>query len=79
MHDSAKDNLIKMANDISAYFAGFPDRAAGVGGMSEHLAKFWEPRMREAIIVHLREGGEGLSDLAKDAIRCLTQDSAPTQ
>lgn len=70
------DHLVKMANDISNFFAGYPDHAAAVNGMVEHLSKFWEPRMRSAIIAHLNEGGEGLSDLAKDAVRQLTAGSA---
>lgn len=65
------ENLIKMANDISAFFASDPDHASAVSGMLDHLTKFWEPRMRKAIIEHLNEGGEGLSDLAKDAVRQL--------
>ena len=65
------ENLIKMANDISAFFASDPEHASAVKGMVDHLTKFWEPRMRKAIIAHLNEGGEGLSDLAKDAVKQL--------
>jgi formate dehydrogenase subunit delta len=65
------DNLVKMANDISAFFASDPDHASAVGGMVDHLEKFWDPRMRTAIVAHLHAGGEGLSDLAKDAIHQL--------
>jgi len=66
------EHLIKMANDISAFFASDPDHASAVKGMVDHLiSKFWEPRMRKAIIAHVNEGGEGLSDLAKDAVRQL--------
>ena len=69
MHNN--DNLIKMANDISAFFASDPDHASAVGGMVDHLSKFWEPRMRKAIIEHVNGGGEGLSDLAKEAVKQL--------
>ena len=65
------ENLIKMANDISAFFASDSEHASAVKGMVDHLTKFWEPRMRKAIIAHLNEGGEGLSDLAKDAVKQL--------
>ncbi len=65
------DNLIKMANDIGAFFQGEPDRCAAVQGVVEHLHKFWEPRMRQQIIAHYREGGVGLSDLAKEAVQQL--------
>ena len=69
MHNN--DNLIKMANDISAFFASDPDHASAVGGMVDHLSKFWEPRMRKAIIEHVNGGGEGLSDLAIAAVKQL--------
>lgn len=63
------DNLVKMANDISAFFASDPDQTTAVSGMVDHLTKFWEPRMRQAIIAHLQAGGEGLSELAKAAVK----------
>jgi len=65
------ENLIKMANDISDFFGSDPDHASAVNGVLDHLRKFWEPRMRQAIIAHYRAGGEGLSDLAKDAVKEL--------
>jgi formate dehydrogenase subunit delta len=70
------EHLIKMANDISAFFASDPDHASAVKGMADHLTKFWEPRMRKAIIAHLNEGGEGLSDLAKDAVKQLAKNTS---
>ncbi len=61
-----------MANDIARYFASEPDREEAVGGIANHLRKFWEPRMREAIITHCRDAeGEGLHDLARDAVARL--------
>jgi len=69
MHNN--ENLIKMANDISAFFGSDPDHASAVNGVLDHLRKFWEPRMRKAIIAHYQAGGEGLSDLAKDAVKQL--------
>lgn len=70
------ENLVKMANDISRFFQSDPDPAAAVQGMVDHLRRFWEPRMRKAIIAHCREGGEGLTDLAKEAVRKLAAESA---
>lgn len=65
------DHLVKMANDISNFFGSDPDHASAVKGMVDHLGKFWEPRMRKAIIAHYQAGGEGLSDLSKDAVKQL--------
>ncbi|QJD30527.1 formate dehydrogenase subunit delta [Methylococcus geothermalis] len=66
-----KENLVKMANNISAFFQAEPDHAVAVQGMVDHLHKFWEPRMRRQIIAHLQAGGEGLSPLACDAVAVL--------
>lgn len=60
-----------MANDIAAFFAAEPDPAAGAEQVANHLRKFWEPRMREAIRRHLREGGAGLSALALQGVKRL--------
>lgn len=70
------ENLVKMANDISNFFASDPDHAAAVQGTANHLRMFWDPRMRKAIIVHYREGGEGMSELAKEAVGKLAADYA---
>ncbi|NJD08040.1 MAG: formate dehydrogenase subunit delta [Methylococcaceae bacterium] len=70
------ENLVKMANDISNFFQSDPDRNQAVLGMVDHLKKFWDPRMRKAVIAHLQAGGVGLSDLARDAVRRLEQESS---
>jgi formate dehydrogenase subunit delta len=70
------ENLVKMANDISHFFQSDPDRASAVHGMVDHLRRFWEPRMRKAIVLHCRDGGEGLEDLAKEAVKVLAGEYA---
>jgi formate dehydrogenase subunit delta len=61
------DALIKMANQIAAFFDGEgghnPEEAAKL--MATHLRRYWEPRMRQQMIEYYRNnGGEGLDDLA---------------
>ena len=58
--------LVRMANQIAAFFASQPGptRAAEVAG---HLKAFWEPRMLAAFHAHVDAGGEGLSPLALEA------------
>ena len=66
------DRLVKMANEISAFFAteSPPDRAAQ--DVAQHLRRFWEPRMRRQIIAHVREhDGVGLTDLARRGVETL--------
>ncbi|EIJ44113.1 NADH-dependent formate dehydrogenase delta subunit FdsD [Beggiatoa alba B18LD] len=62
------DNLIKMANNIGDFFKAEPDHEHAVHGITDHIQKSWELRMRQAIIEHYQKGGEGLSDLVKEAI-----------
>ena len=63
--------LVAMANDIAAFFAAEPDPASAADQVANHLKKFWEPRMREAIRRHVREGGTGLSALALQGVKRL--------
>ena len=70
------ENLVKMANDISAFFQAEPDRRVAVHGVVGHIRKFWDPRMRKQIIGHYRQGGLGLSDLAREALRELAEEAA---
>jgi len=74
------DLLIKMANEISAYFASEPDGEQAVKDVARHLRRYWEPRMRRQIITYYQERqGAGLSDLARRGVGLLAAtDSAPT-
>jgi len=65
------DRLIRMANQIAAYFSAYPHDEA-VAGISEHLKLFWEPRMLVGIRDHIAQGGEGLNDLVPEAVRRLS-------
>lgn len=52
-------DMIRMANQIASFFNGSGPEVA-VKDAAEHINKFWEPRMRTALIAHLEKGGEGL-------------------
>jgi formate dehydrogenase subunit delta len=67
---TADERLVIMANQIAKFFASQKhDRA--VAGCSEHIAKFWDPRMRSRIRAHLADGGKGLDPLAREAVQAL--------
>ena len=40
-------------------------------GIAEHIRKFWDPRMKSAILAHLDAGGDGLDPPVRDAIASL--------
>ena len=54
-----KEDMLRMANQIAAFFNGSGPEVA-VRDAAEHINKFWDPRMRAALIAHLEKGGEGL-------------------
>ena len=64
--------LVVMANDIAAFFGSDPDPAAAAEQVANHMKKFWEPRMREAIRRHVIAGGTGLSSIALQAVKKLS-------
>lgn len=67
------EHLVSMANDIAAFFDSEPDKSVAVEGVRFHISRYWEKRMRGAIIEHLHKGGEGLTPTARSAIEKLAQ------
>lgn len=65
------ESLVRMVNDIGNFFASESDRAVAIAGIANHIRRYWEPRMRRQIYAHLDAGGEGLDELARDAVRQL--------
>lgn len=71
------DRLIYMANQIGKFFQSQGEGKA-VAGIADHIHKFWDPRMRKAIFVHLDSGGAGLDPEVRDAIETLKNATAPS-
>ena len=64
---STDDKLVMMANQIGKFFV--PQRGADpVAAIADHLQKFWDPRMRAAIVAHVAGGGVGLDRPVKEAV-----------
>jgi formate dehydrogenase subunit delta len=62
--------LVKMVNEIAAFFEAEPDRTAVLEAVAGHLKRFWDPRMRREIVRFVdEEGGAGLNEVALLAIR----------
>jgi len=64
------EKLVMMANQIGTFFASKGQDQA-VAGIADHFRKFWPPRMRAAMYVHLRGGGQGLRPEVRLAIEKL--------
>jgi len=61
------DKLVHMANQIGKFFTSQGPGIAAAG-IAEHIARFWDPRMRSAIFAHLEAGGAGLDPVVREAI-----------
>jgi hypothetical protein len=65
-HAEVRMKIIRMANQISTFFASKP-HADGVKGIAAHINDFWEPRMRAQLFEILSEGGGDLNPLVVEA------------
>lgn len=61
------DDLIRMANQIAAFFAPYSEDEA-VAGIADHIAKFWEPRMRKQLFA-IAADAKGLDPLVARALK----------
>lgn len=62
----SSNDIVRMANDISHFFAAYPHDEA-VSGVQGHIRDYWEPRMKKALKAYIAEGGKGLEPLALEA------------
>jgi len=68
------DLLIKMTNEIGAFFAGadVKDPQAAARDVANHIKRYWEPRMRAQMLKYYEERqGAGLTELGKSAVALL--------
>ncbi|MEI2418070.1 formate dehydrogenase subunit delta [Orrella sp. JC864] len=76
-------NLIRMANRIGDFFDALPDRDEAREGIANHIHKFWEPRMRTALLDFLAAQPDGchedvqLSPSVREAVQANAQRLAP--
>ena len=62
-------HLVKMANQIGGFFEAMPNREEAVGDIASHIKRFWEPRMRRALLGHVdAEAGSGLLEIVQEAL-----------
>ena len=72
------DLMIKMVNEISAFFAAEDDQELAAREVRNHLLKFWEPRMRAQLVdYYAQRKGAGLSELSLKAVGHLAEEAHP--
>ncbi len=67
-----EDRLVMMANQIARAFARLP-HAEAVSIVADHIKSFWERRMLGQIYAHMDAGGEGLHEIAREALMVLRE------
>jgi len=70
------EKLVYMANQIGRFFAHGSEEQA-VFNTADHLKKFWEPRMRKAIVEYVEGGGAGLQPIVLKAVQSLRSETPP--
>ena len=73
---NSRERLIFMTNQIARNFATMGHDGAAAA-TADHIACFWDPRMRAQIFECLAAGGQGLQPAAVAAIRLLHDQGAP--
>ena len=72
------DSLIKQANQIGEFFGAWPDRDQARLEITNHLKRFWDPRMRRQIGDYVdTQGGASLDPIVIEAIAALGPEKRP--
>jgi formate dehydrogenase subunit delta len=69
------EKLVMMANQIAKNVRVQGEERA-VAAIADHIARFWDPRMRAAIAAHVAAGAAGLDPLARAAVEKLATGTA---
>ena len=75
MSSTSNDTLVRMANQIADFFKIQPADKA-VEGTADHIRRFWDPRMRAMMAIHLSHGGAGLNPIALKATQQVCKPAA---
>ena len=67
------DKLVRMANQIGAFFAPMPEEK-GAEGAANHLKRYWTPKMIDEMIASFDTGASGLNATASRAVQHLKQE-----
>lgn len=70
------DRLVHTANHIGQFFATQKNIVVPEA-IAEHLTRFWDPRMRNAICKHLEGGGAGLDPGVREAVALIAARQQP--
>lgn len=64
--------LIKMANQIGAFFEATPDQEQAAHEIAQHILRNWPLRMRTELLTHVVDTGDGeLKPAVRDALALI--------
>jgi formate dehydrogenase subunit delta len=66
------EKLVYMANQFGDFFKSYPHDQA-VAGISDHIHKFWDPRMLKQIYAIIQQPDNGLRPNALEALQILAK------
>ncbi|MBU6504533.1 MAG: formate dehydrogenase subunit delta [Betaproteobacteria bacterium] len=67
---TTSEHLVRMANDIGAFFEVMPDQHQAAKDVATHIKKFWEPRMQRSFLEYLKaHGDQELKPVVREAVR----------
>mgnify|MGYP001241821546 CR=1 FL=1 len=71
------DYLVRMANDIGAFFASEKDPTVAAESIRLHIHRYWDPRMRSRIVEYYNEsGGNELEGPVRIAVQRLAGEAS---
>jgi formate dehydrogenase subunit delta len=70
MANTETTHLVSMANDIAANLSFQGDAADKI---SDHINRFWAPRMRKLLLEYAADDGQGLSEVLLTALEKIRQ------
>lgn len=75
---NSNDKLVRMANQIAAFFRPYPEDEA-VAGVRKHLKAYWTPKMRQALADYAPEAARHLDSLVVRALEHPTARASPAR
>jgi formate dehydrogenase subunit delta len=73
-----EQHLIEMANRIGEFFESMPDHDEALAGIADHVRRFWEPRMRRAILRVLdTDDARALREIVRDSLGSYRAELTP--
>lgn len=67
-------HLVKMANQIGAFFEAQPDQTQAAKDVATHIQRNWEARMRKELLQHLAVAGDDeLKPVVRAAMKALAE------